>query len=180
MELKDFMNSLADTPVPKQDAEYVELEKQYEEKFGHIVPREMLPPSIKIDDIKLLVPQTEELVVFELTTALGEKKYERSLQLLNKLMGSPEQNSKLFALLSVTFQRMFFASISKNMTDLEIANKFGVKEYAIKKCKQQCKNFSVVKLKNIVYKFCDVEFMIKSGKMNIQNALFYMVAFILE
>ena len=52
MDLKDFMNSLADTPVPKQDAEYVELEKQYEEKFGHIVPREMLPPSIKIDDIK--------------------------------------------------------------------------------------------------------------------------------
>ncbi len=52
MGLEDFMNSLADMPTPKLDDEYIELEKQFESKFGHIVPREMLPPSIKVDDIK--------------------------------------------------------------------------------------------------------------------------------
>ena len=52
MGLEDYMNSLANMPVQELDNEYIQLEKQFESKFGQIVPREMLPPSIKIDDIK--------------------------------------------------------------------------------------------------------------------------------
>lgn len=134
--------------------------------------------EINLEDIKLLVPQTEELIVFELTTALGKKDAQKSLFLLSKLMGNVEQNSKLFALLSTQIRRMFFAAISKNLTDQEIANKLGVKEFAVKKLKEQCKNFSVSSLKNIVYELCEIDYNIKNGLMSLDNALYYLVEFI--
>lgn len=134
--------------------------------------------EITIDDIKLLVPQTEELVVFELTTALGEKNVQKSLNILYKLMGNQEQNSKLFSLLSMTLRRMFFCAVSKNLSDSELATKFNVKEFAVKKLKQQAKSFAVTKLKNILYELCEVEYMLKNGQMSQENALYYMVMFI--
>ena len=139
-----------------------------------------LREQITLDDIRLLVPLSEEIVVFELTTALGEKNAKKSLTLLYKLMGNIEQNTKLFALMSTTFQRMFFSVISKSMTNLEIANKFGIKEFAITKSKQLAKNFTVGALKDIVYEFCEVEFMIKNGYMTLENALIYIVEYVIN
>lgn len=36
----DFMNSFLNTPEPKIDNEYYEIEEQYFRQFGHGVPRE--------------------------------------------------------------------------------------------------------------------------------------------
>lgn len=38
----DFMNSFLNTPEPKIDNEYYEIEEQYFRQFGHGVPRENL------------------------------------------------------------------------------------------------------------------------------------------
>lgn len=48
----DFMNSFLNTPEPEIDNEYYEIEKQYIQLFGHNVPREMLPDSISMEQIK--------------------------------------------------------------------------------------------------------------------------------
>lgn len=48
----DFMNSFLNTPEPKIDNEYYEIEEQYLRQFGHGVPREMLPDSISTEQIK--------------------------------------------------------------------------------------------------------------------------------
>lgn len=48
----DFMNSFLDTPEPKVDQEYYEIEEQYVQQFGHGVPREMLPDSVSLEQIK--------------------------------------------------------------------------------------------------------------------------------
>ncbi|MCR4792856.1 MAG: hypothetical protein K5871_08900 [Lachnospiraceae bacterium] len=52
MELEDFMNMIADTPVQQSDSEYDKLMEEFKEKFGEGIPTEMLPPSITKDDIK--------------------------------------------------------------------------------------------------------------------------------
>lgn len=52
MGMEEFMNLLAENPVNKVDEEYFDIQKQFEEKFGHMVPREMLPTSISVDEIK--------------------------------------------------------------------------------------------------------------------------------
>ena len=46
------MNSFLNTPEPKIDNEYYEIEEQYFRQFGHGVPREMLPDSISTEQIK--------------------------------------------------------------------------------------------------------------------------------
>ena len=48
----DFMNSFLNTPEPKIDNEYYEIEEQYFRQLGHGVPREMLPDSISTEQIK--------------------------------------------------------------------------------------------------------------------------------
>lgn len=48
----DFMNRFLETPEPKNDNEYYEIEEQYSKQFGHGVPREMLPDSISTEQIE--------------------------------------------------------------------------------------------------------------------------------
>ena len=130
---------------------------------------------ITLLDIESLVPQTEELVVFELTSAMAQKDIQKSLVILTKLLGNQEQNSRLFSLLSTTLRRMFFVLASKDKTEKDLANIFGVKEFAIKKLRDQSKNFAITTLKNIVYELCEVEYMTKNGQMTYENALYYII-----
>ena len=46
---EDFLNSTPQNPIDKQ---YYDIEEQYRKLFGHGVPREMLPDSIDMDQIK--------------------------------------------------------------------------------------------------------------------------------
>ena len=50
--VSDFMQSFLSTPEPSIDEEYYKIEEEYKRIFNHIVPREMLPDSISINDIK--------------------------------------------------------------------------------------------------------------------------------
>lgn len=48
----NYRSNLSNTPEPKIDNEYYEIEEQYFRQFGHGVPREMLPDSISTEQIK--------------------------------------------------------------------------------------------------------------------------------
>ena len=120
------------------------------------------------------------MVVFELTTALGKKDANKSLSILFNLLKQGSESSKLLPLMSNNFTRLFTMSVSKNMTDELLAQKLGIKPFAVTKLRGQLKNFNPVKLKNIVYEFCDVDYMIKSGLMQADTALVYIVEYILN
>ena len=132
---------------------------------------------ITFQDVKVLVAPTEEFVVFELTTAMAQKNAQKSMILLSKLLGNADQNARLFSLLSTTIRRMFFVAISKDKSESELATIFGVKEYAIKKLREQSKNFSAKTLKNLVYELCDLEYMTKNGQMTQENAMYYIIQY---
>ena len=68
--------------------------------------------EITTQDISLLVPANEEIVIFELTTALGEKNSQKAVEILHKLMGNVEQNSKLFSLWSTKMHSFFMITSS--------------------------------------------------------------------
>lgn len=133
--------------------------------------------TISRSDVVKLVHADEEIGVFDLTTALGEKNISKSLHILSFIMGSVDQNSKIFSLLSNQFRRMFFVSSSKK-TDSELANIFQIKEFAVKKLRIQVKHFSVKKLKDILYELEEVEYMLKNAMFSQENALYYLVAYI--
>lgn len=121
-----------------------------------------------------LVVKDEEFVVFELTTALGEKNGDKAIKLLDNLKKEPG----VLALITNHFRRMFFISIS-DMQDKELASLLGVKEYAISKQRNQAKNYSKMQLKKIYALLEKVDFMIKSGAKLQESALYFLVLSIL-
>ena len=134
--------------------------------------------TIKKEDVFLLVKKSEEYAIFDLTNALGQKDMSKSLHLLSNLMGNAEQNSRIFSLLSNQMRRMFFIVTSRDKSDFQLANLFQIKEFAVKKMREQCKNFSAVKLKNILYELEQVEYMLKNAMFTQENALYYLITYI--
>ena len=61
------------------------------------------------------------------------------------------------------------------LDDKELAELLNVKEYAIVKARTLAKNFTKLQLKNIYEMLNDVDFYIKNGQMQIENALYYLI-----
>lgn len=117
-----------------------------------------------------LVTKDIEYTVFELTDALSQRNADKSIALLNLM--SKEQGT--LSLISNHFRRLFYISVS-DMSNAELATYLGVKEYAILKARKQVNNFSKAQLKKIVNLTEEVDFFTKSGKMQAENALYYLV-----
>lgn len=129
---------------------------------------------ISVKDIESMVNKETEFSVFELSEALSKRNVGRAVELLNLM----EKDTKTFSLILNHFRRMFFVAISKD-TDQELAKSLSVKEYAIIKARELGKNFSKIQLKNIYELLCDVDFYIKNGQMQTENALYYLIFSIL-
>ncbi len=120
--------------------------------------------------IEKLVCKQTEFTVFELTDALSKRDADKALTLLNLM----PKDTKTFSLVLNHFRRLFFVAVSDG-TDKDLADLLGVKEYAVTKSKQLSKNFSKLQLKNIYEMLNDVDFYIKNGQMQAENALYYLV-----
>ncbi len=117
-----------------------------------------------------LVCKETEFTVFELTDALSKRNSNRAIELLNLM----EKDTKTFSLILNHFRRLFFVSIS-DLPDRQLAEALSVKEYAVVKSRELSKNFTKLQLKNIYEMLNDVDYYIKSGQMQVENALFYLV-----
>lgn len=120
--------------------------------------------------IESLVCKQTEFTVFELTDALSKRDADKALTLLNLM----PKDTKTFSLVLNHFRRLFFVAVSEG-TDKELSELLGVKEYAVMKSKSLAKNFSKIQLKNIYEMLGDVDFYIKNGQMQVENALYYLV-----
>lgn len=120
-----------------------------------------------VDD---MVVKDVEYSVFELTEALSKKDGDKALKLLSFM----DKDSGVFSLMSNHFRRLFYSSIS-DLNNGEISKLLGVKEYAILKARQLAKGFSKAQLKRINKFFEEYDYMVKSGKMLLSNALYLLV-----
>lgn len=139
-------------------------------KLKYYCEGELITKSM-VDDI---VVKDVEYTVFELTDALTKRDGDKCLKLLNLM----EKEQGILSLITNHFRRLFFISIS-DMTDKELSAYLGVKEYAITKARSQLKGFSKVQLKNINKQLEEIDYMIKSGQMLSNNALYTLVFSIL-
>lgn len=124
--------------------------------------------------VETLVNKDNEYIVYELTEALGQKKSDKALKILDEM--AKEQG--ILGLITNHFRRLFFISTSE-LDDKTLANLLGVKEYAITKQRAQTKNFSKMQLKKIYSLLEEVDYNIKSGAMLAENALYFLVLSIL-
>ena len=129
-------------------------------------------------DVDNLVTKTDDFTIFELSDALSKKESVRAVKLLELMLASLEP-TMILSLLAGHFRRLFHAKISSLSTQ-ELAKLLGVKEFAVTRAKEQAKNFSAVNLKKIIELILNTDYMIKSGQMNAENAIHYLVFSILE
>lgn len=125
---------------------------------------------ITTKDVENLVTKETEFSVFELSEALSKRDASKAVELLSKM----DKDTRTFSLILNHFRRMFFVAITKE-TDQELSKDLAVKEFAITKARQLGKNFSKIQLKNIYELLSDVDFYIKNGQMQIENALYYLI-----
>ena len=126
--------------------------------------------EITTKTVDSLVSKETEFTVFELTDALSRRDGDKAVSLLNLM----DKDTKTFSLILNHFRRLFFVSIS-GLSDQELSELLSVKEYAIVKARTLAKNFSKIQLKNIYEMLNDVDFYIKNGQMQIENALYYLI-----
>lgn len=120
--------------------------------------------------VEKLVSKDVEFSVFELTEALSKKQGDRALKILQQM----QKEQGVFTLIANQFRRLFYSAISP-LSNSELAKLLGVKEYAITKAKQLSKGFSKAQLNKICAMLEDYDFLVKSGEMQQQNALYLLV-----
>lgn len=126
--------------------------------------------EITVKIVDNMVCKETEFTVFELTDALSRRDSDKAVSLLNLM----EKDTKTFSLVLNHFRRLFFVAIS-GLSDKELSELLNVKEYAIVKARTLAKNFTKLQLKNIYEMLNDVDFYIKNGQMQIENALYYLI-----
>lgn len=135
---------------------------------------DLYEPMVTKKMVDELVVKDNEVVVYELTEALGQKNGDKALKTLEHL----KKEQGILGLITNHFRRLFFIAVS-DLGDKELASLLGVKEFAITKQRGQVKNFSKMQLKQIYALLEEVEYGIKSGALLQENALNYLVLSIL-
>lgn len=129
--------------------------------------------DLTVDDIKKQVKKSDEYSIFEITTALSNGNGDKAIKLMKKMLETMDF-PVILGLISAHYRRILYAGLSEG-TNAEIAKHLGVKEFAIAKAKTVAKSLSPTKILKISNLILDVDYDIKSGKMNAENAMYYLV-----
>lgn len=128
-------------------------------------------------DIEENVTKSLEYQIFELTNALMKKDAEKALYIVEDIIRGKKNISSILSLIANHFRRMFYVKI--NGANEETAKYLGVKLFALIKIEEQSRGFSAVRLKDILENCKKIDCSIKSGKIDIVNAIYNLVFSIL-
>ncbi|MEG2014433.1 MAG: DNA polymerase III subunit delta [Clostridia bacterium] len=103
--------------------------------------------NITTEDVRSQVYQDAEFAVFDLSTYISAKNSFMAQSVFDNLISRGEEVIKLFGLLYNFYRRMYYISVSRDLTQSEIADKLGVKEYAVKKAKEVADTYKPATLK---------------------------------
>ncbi|MBR2433517.1 MAG: hypothetical protein IKB21_02815, partial [Clostridia bacterium] len=98
---------------------------------------------------------------------------DKAIKLMKKMLETMEF-PVILGLISAHFRRMLYANLAEG-TNGEIANLLGVKEFAVAKAKTLSKHIkpnAILQINNLILQ---IDYDIKSGKMNAENAMYFLV-----
>ncbi len=125
---------------------------------------------IKVADVDALVSRDTEYKIYEMTDHIGKKKHDLALSVVKEMLSKGETPQRLLLSVYNYFRRLLHVAIS-SANDTEIAKMLDIKEFAVKKAKEQAKLFKVRSLKTAVDKLTDFDYKIKSGLVDMTEAL---------
>ena len=121
------------------------------------------------DDVMKLCVKDDEYKLYEVVDLISRKDKDKAFSVLyDMLSGSDAQ--RLYVSLYNHFRRLLYAAIG-GVTAQEMAKSLKVKEYAVRKAKEQAMKFSVKRLKEIVDRLAEYDAALKSGAVLSDSAL---------
>ncbi len=130
---------------------------------------------VTLEIVEQNVHREVEYDIFELSNAVASKNGKKAMQIVEQLLLRKESPQMLIMLIVGNFRRMFFALSSKE-SNIIIANKLGIKEYAVKIARETGARFTLPKLKKALDLGAKLDYQIKAGEMSDRNALYYFIA----
>ena len=130
--------------------------------------------SISLEDLELLVTKDTEYKIYELTDYIGKKDFDKALLVINELLNKGETLQKLLIAIYNYFRRLLHIAIS-GKTDSQLAEAFSIKEFAVKKARNQANAFKKKSLKQAVDILADTDYLIKSGVADGTDRIWYSI-----
>lgn len=129
-------------------------------------------------DVENLVEKSDEYQIFELTNALFGGNGDRALYIVSDIIKNKKNISSILGLIYTHIRRLFYIKVSKE-APLEISKKLEIKEFAVKMMKNQSDKVSAKKLKETLILCKDIDYNIKSGKIDLISGIYNLIFSIL-
>lgn len=146
-----------------------DLENEITKLSSYVGNRE----EITKDDIDKNLAKTLQNNIFNLLDAIGKKKTDIALTLLNEMILDNEPIQKITYMIIRQFRLLFMAKLywEKGYGPKDITKKLGVHPYATQKVMEQGKHFSSSELEKIIKKCLDIDSSVKTGKIDNKLAI---------
>ncbi|MBQ7340493.1 MAG: DNA polymerase III subunit delta [Clostridia bacterium] len=127
--------------------------------------------EITKEDLDLMVYRDTEYKIYEMTDFIAKKNVGKAIEIIFELINKGEPPQKLLTSIYYYFRRLLHVAIS-SMDDVELSKAFGIKEFAVKKARQQSSYFKKISLKRAVDVLEDADYKFKSGKIDVDQAFY--------
>lgn len=119
--------------------------------------------EITDDAVNRLVNRSVEYKIYEMTDYIAKRKFDLAIGVIEDMLDKGDAYGRILTSVYNYFRRLLFVAIS-DKSNLDTAALLGIKEFAVKKAKEQAAAFKVRALKNAVDRLGDADYAVKSGK----------------
>ena len=121
-----------------------------------------------------MVTRDSEYKIYEMTDYIAKKKFDLAFSVIKEMLGKGETHQRILTFIYNYFRRLLHFAISDMSTE-QLCEAFSLKEFAVKKTKEQALKFKKRALKSAVDALCDADYKIKSGQMNADETMWLAV-----
>lgn len=133
--------------------------------------------SIRREDVRLLVPYTQEASIFDMVDAIGQQDGPKAVRLLREL--ERDGAAPLYLLSMIVRQFRILVQVSDQMGQGlgkdEIAKVIGLHPFPTQKAMQQCRHWQMSDLEMAYDRLLETDLAIKTGKLPDELALDFLV-----
>lgn len=126
--------------------------------------------QITEEDVDAVCVKETDYKLYEVVDFIASRRYDRAYESFTEMLDSAGDGQKLFVSLYYHFRKLFYVSVS-NDSDKTLSEYLGIKEYAVKKAREQARRFSPKRLKAVTDKLAEEDADFKQGKLEAQSAI---------
>lgn len=116
------------------------------------------------EDIDLITTKSIEASIFDLIDSIIKKDKVKTYEYYNYFINNGTEVYQILVMLSNQIRLIYNVLVLRNLSDYEISNKLGVKEYPVKLARIKGYSYSKSELLNLLYNLSIIDEDIKTGK----------------